>query len=169
VVKSLGELLRDQVVSRARSAIGHETPYMLGHGGRDPLSTLPGDPECDCSGFVAWALGVDRYLPNGVIPHLPGGDWLETSSVYRDALSSYGFAALLPWSEAKPADVLVYPDREGHHGHIGLVSKANGFGAELVIHCSLGNWNERHDAIQETDTRVFQRHGAVAARIAWVR
>lgn len=171
-MKCLGELTRDQVVLRAHSAIGHATPYKLGAGGRDPFSKLPGngtDFACDCSGFVAWAFGVDRYLPNGEIPHLLGGDWLETSNVYRDALSPYGFAAIIPWSDARPADVLVYPDREGRQGHIGVISKINGFGADRVIHCSLGNWNEYHDAIRETDAVGFQRHGAITARIAWVR
>src|SRR6185369_3225400 len=114
--------------------------------------------------------GIDRYLPNGAIPHLLGGEWFECSNVYRDALSPFGFAAVVPWAEAEPADVLVYPDRDGRQGHIGLISKATGgFGAERVIHCSLGNWNEHHDAIQETECGVFQRHGAIPARIAWIR
>jgi len=166
-MRSLGPMTADAVIARARSAIGLGTVYRLGEGGRDPFAAGPGNP-CDCSGFAAWGLGVDRYLPNGMIPHLPGGDWLETGNVYRDALSPYGFASMVAFRDARPADVLVFPDEAGRQGHIGIISNVAEGGVRRVIHCSLGNWNLYHDAIQETGAEIFLKHGAIAARIAWV-
>lgn len=167
MAKSLGIMTRKQVVDRARSAIGRPTIYSLGAGGRAPQLRLP-DVKLDCSGFVAWAMGVDRYLPNGAIPHLPGGDWLECSNVYEDAKTPLGFAAEVPWNLVMPGDVLVWPDRGDKQGHIGIVTLSNELGPIAVIHCSAGNYRNDGDAIQETDATLFKKNGAIAARIAWV-
>lgn len=161
-----------EAVTRARGAIGHGCVYALGKGGMHPDALHPWPPGmpnlgCDCSGFVAWALGVSRYLTKNH-PHYEFGGWFETSAVYRDAKSPFGFVAEVLWAEARPGDILVWGDHAGHQGHIGLISEADEHGPTKVIHCSKGNWRTTGDAIQETDVDIFRRNLAVAAQVAWV-
>lgn len=179
-------MTRDEAVARARSAIGKGTTYAIGAGGRHPDAVHPGmqvegvpdSPHsllCDCSGFVAWCLGVDRYLPNDGIKTSPFGDWFETTALAQDAKSppGIGFVDEVPWADAKPADMLVWGDRKGtdgkvHQGHVGLVCSIGPKGPETVAHCSLGNFHATGDAIQETDCGIFVRNGAIVARVAWI-
>lgn len=175
--RSLGVLDRDAVVARARSVIGAPIEYRLGAGGRDPRAKTPGTrpkgekESCDCSGFVAWAVGVDRYLPNAGIPTLPTGAWLETSAIYRDARSPFGVAVEVEWDMALPGDLLVYPDYGGRQGHIGVVSEVSerGDGPLRVVHCSVGNFRATGSAIRETSVDVFRLNGSIVARLAWVQ
>lgn len=171
------------MLARARSAIGHKIAYRLGAGGRDPYAATPAvlvdgsnnTHGCDCSGFVAWALGVDRYLPNASVPHMPNGKWLETTTLFNDARSPYGFVAEVPWQSAMMADLLVWPDRAGKQGHVGIVSSVGAYGDASrssigpmsVIHCSSGNWR-KGDAIAETGVHVFLQNKAIVCRVAWV-
>lgn len=165
----LGILTGARVVERARSAIGHGTIYLLGGGGRNPFTAIP-DHELDCSGFVAWVLGVDRYLENTGLPHLDGRAWLETTAVYDDARSPLGSFAEIPWISARPGDLVVWPDNKlkKRQGHIGVVATvANG--PNTVVHCSSGNYKgPARDAIQETPADLFARNNAIVARAAWV-
>lgn len=168
MAKSLGPLTGERVVERARSLVGKKTVYRLGAGGRDPRAPTAG-VKCDCSGMAAWALGVDRYLPNGAIPHLPGGDYLETTNIYRDARSPYGFVAEVPWTQARPGDLVAWPDAgPKRQGHVGVVATVDETGARTVVHCSAGNYRTRGDAVAETTADIFKAHGAVVARVAWV-
>lgn len=165
---TLGPLTRNAVVARARAACGRGTVYSLGQGGRDPGAQGPGD-RCDCSGFAAWCVGIDRFLANDHIPYLgPGEAWFETTTLYRDARSPYGFVAEVPWVAALPGDLLVYPDRNGHQGHIGLVATVDHAGPASVVHCSLGNFHHTNDAIRETPAELFRAAGAIVARVAWI-
>lgn len=174
MAKPLGYMTGAQVVERARRAIGQGTRYRLGAGGRDPRSEQPGRRAvawlyCDCSGFAAWCVGVDRYLPNGNIPTLPGGEWFETTVLHRDARTPFGFVAAVPWTEAHPGDLVVWPDDSGMQGHVGVIGEVGTDGPHTVIHCSSGNTKKgTADAIAETDAGVFLRHGAIVARVAWV-
>lgn len=169
--KPLGMLTRQQVVERARSACGKGIHYKLGAGGRDPHRPLPAaDGLCDCSGFVAWCLGIDRFIPNALLPHLPdGGDWFETTAVYRDARSPFGFVDEVPWRAAQIGDLVVWPDRGRKQGHIGIVTMVStaGEGPVLVVHCSVGN-DRKGDAIAETSSDIFFNNGAIGARVRWV-
>jgi cell wall-associated NlpC family hydrolase len=168
-VKALGPLTRDAVVARARSATGKGTVYSLGEGGREPALPTPGH-RCDCSGFAAWCVGVDRYLPNDDLKNLmPGEAWFETSTLARDARSPFGFVAEVPWLAALPGDLLVYPDRSGHQGHVGVVATVDHAGPLSVVHCSLGNFHHTNDAIRETPVELFRLAGAIVARVAWVQ
>lgn len=172
--RALGPLTGAQVVARARGAIGKGTRYRLGAGGRDPLAPEPGRRGvgwlyCDCSGFAAWCVGVDRYLPNAAIPTLPNGQWFETSALVRDARSPFGFVVEVPWAEAHPGDLLVWPDNGAVQGHVGIVAEVGTAGPDTVVHCSSGNTqNGTKDAIAETDVALFVRHKALVARVAWV-
>lgn len=169
-------LTRDAVVARARSAPGRSTRYLLGAGGRDPSAPFPGTPDgprpplCDCSGFVAWCLGIDRFLPNDLIPGLPGDErWFETTRIYEDALSPWGFVAQVPLETTLPGDLLVWPDRPpGQQGHVGLVTEIDDAAVARVMHCSSSNFKHTGDAIQETPPAIFLRNHAIAARVKWV-
>lgn len=149
-------------IERARSAIGKGTKYVLGKGGR-PKDWGIGS-ECDCTGFVAWWLGLDRYLPKN-FPGYPGGEWLETTAVYRDAMSNWGFVDAIQWDQAVPGDIVVWGDRGGHQGHIGIVATVDATGPKTVIHCSSGNYKTTKDAIRETGAALFLRNGAVVAQV----
>jgi hypothetical protein len=159
---------RGDVLLRAQMSVGTGT-YGLGKGGRKPLYHFPWSPDdtkrlVDCSGFVAWCLGVDRHFDFD-------GDgqreWLETTAVYNDATGAQlRFERV---DDAEEADVIVYPDRkiEGkrHEGHIGIVSRVSEDGSvAAVIHCSTGNQRKTGNAIAETNPRVFQLNGAIVAR-----
>lgn len=165
--RAIGNLTRDQVVARARSAIGQKTIYGLGKGGRDPHEAHPGK-VCDCSGFAAWCVGVDRYLPNDGIPTSPFGAWFETTALAKDAQSPYGFVAQVAWPEALPGDLLVWGDSPTGQGHVGVVASLGIAGPETVVHCSVGNFKRLGDAISETSPGIFKSHGALVARVAWV-
>lgn len=180
VAKSLGILTRGQVVERARSLLAgrwRPTVYLLGAGGRDPRSPHPGlrregAPKCDCSGMAAWAVGVDRYLPNGLIPHLPHGEWFETSNLFSDARSTGGYVDEVPWITAQPGDLLVWPDNRARkrQGHVGIVAEVDPMrGPVKVVHCSSGNARVLGNAIAETGVDLFVRFGAIVARVRWVQ
>jgi len=176
--RSLGPLARDAVVARARKAIGHATVYKLGQGGRDPLAQHPGavltvegftQYLCDCSGFAAWCVGVDRYLPN------VGGDaaeayqWFETSNLAKDVeREDWPNLSKVLWQAALPGDLLVWGDRNGSQGHVGVVASLGQTGPETVVHCSMGNFRREKDAIRETGVELFLRNHALVAHVAWV-
>lgn len=149
------------IVARARSAIGHHTIYALGRGGRHPEAALPGDGanRCDCSGFAAWAVGLDRHQPGSPTLAKFNGGWLSTDGILHD--SGLFVAVEVPL----PGDLVAYGDhlRDGRkrQGHVGVVVEANGsaWDALRVVHCSLRNWRVTGDAIQETGAAVFQSRG----------
>lgn len=155
---------RDDIVNRAKSAIGHGTLYRLGAGA--PFTAPhPWDEvgACDCSGFVCWVLGLSRYQP--VLSFLKplNGGWFSTDGMVCDSLNPTGFFE--PVSGAPlPGDLIVYPAawyaKQVHRaekrfgngpriGHVGIVTPTG------VIHCSSGNFREHQDAIRETDPTVF--------------
>lgn len=71
--------IADSLIARARSAIGC-CAYGLGKGGMNPRSAIPASRgKCDCSGFVAWVLGMSR------MPKPTRLWWIETSAIVRDA------------------------------------------------------------------------------------
>lgn len=133
---------------------------------------VPGMPQlgCDCSGFVAWCLGVSRMLAKnpGLATLYPFGGWFETSAVARDARSQFGFVDEVPWASALPGDILVWGDHDGHQGHIGLIATVDENGPLTVVHCSSGNWRKHGDAVQETDVEIFRANKAIAAEVAWI-
>jgi cell wall-associated NlpC family hydrolase len=161
---------RAEVVARARSVIGQGCIYKLGQGGFTPLLDHPWNSmkECDCSGFVAWCQGFSRMVTDPWYKSQNGG-WFETTAIVRDALSEFGNFAAVPALDAKPGDVIVYGDKDGHQGHIGIISRIDENGVGAVVHCSSGNLKgPAHDAIQETDPHVFTKNGALIARFSMI-
>lgn len=146
-----------EITARAKTAIGHKIVYKLGDGPATPKEELPksADGGCDCSAFVAWALGVSKYM-HGVpwYDAKHNGEWMNTDAVVRDAQSPFGF-----WDQIKVPEVgcaIVYgKSAKMPVGHIGLVSEVVDGKATKVIHCSSGNFHKFQDAIQETVPTVF--------------
>lgn len=167
----------EYAVGRARSAAGHGCLYGLGCGGMHPENGFPWnmDMHCDCSGFVSWALGVSRLVgPKHPLYGVFPGAWLETSAIHADAsAASPGAFLSIPWEQARPSDLIVYPDykeaQQRHQGHVGMVATVDDAGPLSIVHCSMGNWHEHGDAIVETPVAPFWRlREAVIARCVLV-
>jgi len=140
-----------RTLQRAKSALGRHTEYKLGQGGVDP--TLDLTPKCDCSGFVAWAIGVPRELPPG------SGHWLQTTTFWEGGPPvGSGLFHQVPGGKAEPGDLYVYGDHAGSQGHIGIITAVDDGRPTAVIHCSMGNWRRHRDAVRETDPGVFSRN-----------
>ena len=157
------------VLARAKGQIGLHTIYRLGHGGFRPEATQAADVDklCDCSGFIAWCLCVSRHTDNPWYRKQNGG-WLETSAIYRDCDTPFGFFDKIEWEAARPTDLLVWGDSGGHQGHVGMVAEIDEWGPKYVIHCSKGNFKSLGDAISQTPVAIFKQHDARVARCAWV-
>lgn len=152
-------MLAADVVVRAReaAAIRPAIRYHLGAGGRRPGATTPADAQgrCDCSGFAAWCLGIDRKTAAGV--------WLNTDEIERDARTAGGLFDRL--AEPRVGCLVVY-GAGPKIGHVGVVVETplqwTWMWATLrVIHCAA-----HVPAIRETDAAGFGRHGAI---FAWYR
>lgn len=138
------------VLSRAQAAVGQGIRYKLGKGGMKPGSPTPASGgQCDCSGFVAWCLGMSRQTNELFYKNFNGG-WIETSAVWADIGSSVG---IFDATSKKPGAVVVYPDGNGHEGHIGILMDAT-----HVVHCSKGNDTQFGNAIQITPLTVFNNN-----------
>jgi len=127
------ELTRDEAVERALGCAGDKDCYYgLGRGGRDPRSLTPYDAKfrVDCSGFVSWTLGFDRFQVFTGIFGAPEEWWWSTDGIWQDA-SPYDFwgprwfRKVTKAEPVLPGDVLVYPDsrvngvnKQGHTGPI---------------------------------------------------
>jgi len=143
----------DQSLQRARTGLEETTTYVLGQGGFDPTKMLT--KKCDCSGFVAWAIGIPREFPPG------SNRWLDTDAYWNGggaAAKAAGFPLLknVAAADAEPGDLIVYPDHGGMQGHIGMISGMDSHGELKVIHCSKGNFRKFGDATRETDSAVWK-------------
>ncbi len=146
------------VLARANAAIAQGIHYKLGQGGMNPGSATPGhDGQCDCSGFVAWCLGMSRHTSDQFYVHFNGG-WIETTAVWTDVGQSVG---IFDETSKRPGAVVVYPDEHGHEGHIGIIVDAH-----RVVHCSHGNDTQYGNAIQVTPLTVFDSNPRT--RFGWL-
>lgn len=152
---SLCDASAARTLERASGRLARRTEYVLGRGGFNPELDL--EKKCDCSGFVAWAIGVPRELP----PR--SARWLDTDAYWGgggSARNAAGFPLFteVPKALAQPGDIIVYPDRRSprrSEGHMGIITSADGGGGMTVVHCSKGNWRRHGDAIRETDASLF--------------
>lgn len=147
----------EAVVARALSATGQGIRYKLGKGGMKPGNPMPdAGGQCDCSGFVAWCLGMSRMTKQAFYVQYNGG-WIETTAVWTDIGKSVGIFEQL--AAPKRGAIVVFPDAGGAQGHIGVLTSAT-----KVVHCSKGNDTKFGDAIRETDLTVFKKPNA---RYGW--
>lgn len=141
-----------QTLERALKQAGNsKTKYRLGTGGFDPTKSMAS--TCDCSGFVAWCIGVPRELP-------PGSDrWLDTDAFWSGGGSiGIGLFDRVELPSCAPGDVLVFPDSNGHQGHVGIVSEVQNARPTKTVHCS-----GRRNGIAETDSSVFLQNAKCRA------
>lgn len=137
-----------QTMNRAHSVLNLKTVYKLGKGGFDPTKGFT--PQCDCSGFIAWAIGIPRELP----PR--SNKWLSTDEYWKGG-APVKANLFLPknLNEAMVGDLLVYPDSGGNQGHIALINQVDLNMPTFIIHCSSGNFRNFGDAIRITNPNVF--------------
>ena len=105
---------------RARSVLYAEPPirYRLGQGGFDPEAPTPSyNGECDCSGFIAWCLGISRDQRDR------HGMWISTTEIVADANGRQRLFVRLEGPE--PGCLAAYPDRDGRQGHVALVTQVS--------------------------------------------
>lgn len=123
---------------------------------------------CDCSGFVAWSLGVPRT------PQPLSNGWMNTDSIHADARAAQ--TQFKPLAQAVPGALLVYPSPgKGKVGHVGIVTEVGAGGkAVRMIHCAPENFllvprdGRARTAIAETDTGVFDENPATLV-VAYTR
>ncbi len=153
------DALEADTVAHAHAAVGKGVRYRLGHGGMHPADPGPTrDGLCDCSGFALWACGLCRLRTDG--------EWMDTSWIVNDAMGARKAFARLEWEQARPGTLVVYGDRGGRQGHIGVVVATDpAVGPVSVIHCSKGNDSIYGDAIHETGPDAFRTRGIVVCRV----
>ena len=146
----LAAMTPERALERTHSMVAQGTVYKLGRGGFRPDKPLWSDGKtCDCSGFVAWALGFPREFPPG------SGHWLQTTTYWEGGGYPQTLFAARPLAEAMPGDLLVFPDHAGRQGHIGIVTDCANQQPTRVAHCSSGNFRQTGDAIRATAPAVL--------------
>ena len=176
------ELTPAAVVERALSAVGLEIDgrpirYRLGWGGTNPALVHPAHRRresgrvvwgCDCSGLVAWCLGMDRKQPATEV------GWVETSRMIRDAEG--------PQDMFEPVDapelgaVVVYGDHDGRQGHTGVIvglgllaewaDVAECWAQLRIVDCSSGRSRRTGHAIGARAGSLWGRRGGRILRRA---
>jgi len=108
-----------RALERARRALGSARGlrYKLGKGGFHPEDPTPSrDGFCDCSGFAAWCLGLSRDQRGRF------GLWISSEGIWSDGTGPRRlFTAVV---QPFPGCLVVYPDRDGRQGHVGVVVRA---------------------------------------------
>lgn len=157
-----------QIVARALSAIGLPTRYRLGTGGQDPTARHPADAcgRCDCSGYVAWSLGLPRLMRGDARLRAINGGRLSTAAMV--ACSADPGWILERVEAPAPGDVVVYArERPGGYGHCGIVvevpaewdrQEADCWRRLRVAHC---NGSSSPDAIVVGAGSMWRRRGKI--------
>lgn len=148
-----------EVCERAYRSVGKGCVYRLGKGGMHPEAEHPwvvdaGEFLCDCSGFAMWCLGLSRFQ---------APVWLDTTKIASDAAGPHTFFVTVPMEQARPSDLIVYGDHDGHQGHVGVIVQRGDTLPTIVIHCSSGN--QKHgDAIGASDPTLWLKRNGIVAR-----
>ena len=169
-----------EVVERAKSLIGKRIDPPMGvvsipkpvlyrlterNGGTDPFQKHCGSwsPDInrwtsDCTGFVCWCLGLDRYQPP---------EWINTDSAIRDAKNGKIRFTEISVPELGCAVVFGSVWRNGIRTKVGHWGIVTGVPAEWesswellkVTHCSSGVSRKTGSAISETSGEVWRNRG----------
>lgn len=153
----------NELLARAKSVTNKRIKYRLGAGGMNPASASPANinGECDCSGYVCWALGVSRQTSHPLYVAFNGG-WINTDAMCMDGARSTGLFELL--DVPRVGALIVYPGSKKGVGHVGIITQVFDNSAIKAVHCSAGNYRKFKDAIVETGVEVFQRPDV---RVLW--
>lgn len=164
VLNELKSETRREILAQARHHTQINVQYRLGGG----KHTAQGDNcldeigSSDCSAFVLWCLGVDKYQP-GTLGMPDGMQWINTDVLWR-AMPSQFFMDVASPQLLIPSDVVVFPSGETRGGnwkvgHCGIISRTNiNFKDTYVIHCSKQNHVRFGSAVQETSIGIFLRN-----------
>lgn len=145
-------------IERALYAAKHcRAAYAMGQGGKNPRLACPtANGLCDCSGFIAWVLGIIRG-PRDVKPV-----WIETSNICKDARTTQqSFVAL---TAPIPGCLLAFPDPPGGQGHVALLTHIRG-GQWYGVDCSSGVYRRTGNAISVRNLDYFR--GRPGLTYAW--
>ena len=118
-------------MARARKGIGRGVAYKLGRGGfnaKHPNEVGWDKGLSDCSGYVSWVLMLKRA------PKLIRPFWIETTAVWRDATGKQRTFQQI--NKPVPGCIVVFPDRNGREGHIGIVAEVYGGAGYDVVDCT---------------------------------
>lgn len=170
-------------LTRARTFLGLPSTYVLGAGGRDPMTPTPftwrdGRRGADCIGFALWCRGIDRYQP-GKFSYYDG--WMNTDSILEDARHKVGGGHWRLLDRPTPGCLVIYPSlyRKGkitRMGHVGVVTAvpaewrprslctAKEWLAQMklveVIDCAGAIWRKlRGRAIARRDASIWAKDG----------
>jgi hypothetical protein len=143
-------------MQRARSAIGKDTRFELSKGGKDPIALHPAENgACDCSGFIAWVLGLSRQTTNPYYLNKMGG-WMDVSTMQEDMKETGGF---LSPCDPHPGCLVAYGSGRDSNRNIAIVTVVESIGGKAiptrVISCTRENWAKANDSIQETAADRF--------------
>lgn len=150
-----------ELLARAKSATGKGIKYRLGAGGMNPVASSPANlaGECDCSGYVCWALGISRQTTHPLYVGFNSG-WINTDAMCLDGSRASGLFELL--DTPRVGALIIYPGGKKGVGHVGIVTSIKD--GHAAVHCSSGNWRKGGDAIGETGVAVWARPDA---RFLW--
>jgi hypothetical protein len=124
---------------------------------------------CDCSGYVAWCLGLPRT------PSVLPGNSFWTNGICADADRPGGVGQLFRRLPAPvPGALLVYPGRQdrGEGGHVAIVCEVQGGQVTGILHCAPQNFllapepGRQRNAIARTDPAPFQGRSDVRVVMA---
>lgn len=161
-----------QIAARALSALAMDVYYELGTGGFNPAAASPATlcrrphgvvPCCDCSGFVAWCLGIPRRM-NHPFYVLQNGGRLSTQAMAAELRAGINSPTnvlhTMLDADVRPGDVVVYDQGEAI-GHCGIVVGTDALAAGarplhsrdgwLVVHCSAGRRRQPVDRAVRQD------------------
>ena len=129
---------REEAIDIAKSLVGLRSSYHLGAGGDNPNhnNCLSPQAQCDCSGFVCFCLGLDRYQRD---LYKKLGGYLSTAAMVSDA-NTYQIL-FRRTAEPKPGDLIIYPSlynhgRRMHIGHVGILHQLPNDIGPSVIDCN---------------------------------
>lgn len=145
-----------ELLARAKSVTGKGVKYRLGAGGMNPTHSSPVNinAECDCSGYVCWALGISRQTSHPLYVDFNGG-WINTDAMCQDGSRMSGLFELL--DVPRIGALIIYPGGRKGVGHVGIMSAVQKGIATKALHCSAGNYRKGSDAIAESGAGVWQR------------
>jgi hypothetical protein len=160
-----------ELIARAQRIATRRVIYKLGAGGLRPTADGPTDAwqQCDCSGYVCWALGISRQTMHPFYLKLNGG-WINTDAMVADAKAQTGFFQEI--AAPIPGALIVFPSRKPARsvGHVGIVTGVDrDGGVSSVLHCSSGNYRSTGSAVRETSSAAFQIADVIFAWYEGVR
>jgi hypothetical protein len=132
-------------VERALDALRFRCVYKLGRGGFNslhPVNPAWDGGRSDCSGFVSYVL-MTRRSPKELRPF-----WIETTMVYNDAVGAQRAFRAIP--KPIPGCLVVYGDRKGQEGHIGVVVSVSG-DTYATVECASGILGRTGKAIRKRE------------------